>query len=154
MKNVNPYDMFAINEETENEVGIWAEYPIKGQPNRGFKIRLVHSGESNVSYRDALRARLKPLNYRIQQDMVSDEEFESVQHKVFADKIVKEWQSKDENGNYVDGIYGENFTIMPFSKENILEVFKNGPRLFKDIKKQTDNFATFKADEVASDSKN
>lgn len=150
----NPYEMFEINEKVENEEGIWAEYPIKGHPNRGFKIRFVHSGDTNVHYREALRARLKPINYRIQNDMVSDEEFEGILKKVFADKIVKEWQSKDDNGEYVSGIYGDNFEILPFNKENINAAFISGPRLFKDIKKQSDDLASFKAEEVSKDSKN
>lgn len=151
---VNPFEIFEIDSERENTIGIWAEYPVKGQPNRGFRIRIVHSGDTNIAYRDALRARLKPLNYRIQQDMLSDEEFEGIVQKVFADKIIKEWQSKDENGKFVDGIYGENFNILPVTKENVISTFEKAPRLFKDLKKQADNFATFKIEEVKADSKN
>lgn len=150
----NPYEMFEINEKLENEEGIWAEYPVKGHPDKAFKVRFVHSGDTNIHYREALRARLKPLNYRIQQDMVSDEEFEAIQQKVFADKIIKDWQSKDENGNFVQGIYGENFIILPFDKTNVVNTFVNAPRLFKDIKKQSDQLSTFKAEEIKVDSKN
>lgn len=154
MSENNPYAMFEINEKAENEEGTWAEYPVKGQPKRGFKVRFVHSGDTNIHYREALRARLKPLNYRIQQEMVSDEEFDGVVQKVFADKIIKDWKSKDENGNFVDGIYADNFEIVPFSKEAILNTFKVAPRLFKDIKKQADSLATFKQEEVKADTKN
>jgi hypothetical protein len=150
----NPYAMFEIDPNAENEVGIWAEYPIKGHPNKGFKVRFVHSGDSNIPYRDALRARLKPLNYRIQQEMLSDEEFEQIIQKVFTDKIIKEWKVKNDSGEWVDGMYGENFTVIPFNKENVLAAFVSGPRLFKDIKKQADSFATFKSEEVETDSKN
>ena len=150
---LNPYEMFEINEEQENEVGKWAEYPNKDKKH-SFKVRFVYSGDSNVAYRDALRARLKPLNYRIQQEMVSDEEFDLIQQKVFADKIIKEWKVLDEKGEWVDGMYGENFSIIEFNKANVLEAFAKGQRLFKDIKKQADSFATFKAEETATDSKN
>jgi len=131
-QSVNPYAMFQIDDKHENQEGTWAEYPVKGYPNRAFRVRFVHSGDTNIHYREALRARLKPLNYRIQQDMVSDEEFEDIVKKVFVDKIIKQWQSKDDNGNFVDGIYGPGFEILPFSKAEVLQVFSAGPRLFKD----------------------
>lgn len=150
----NPYEMFEINEKLENEEGIWAEYPVKGHPDKAFKVRFVHSGDTNVHYREALRARLKPLNYRIQHDMVSDEEFEAIQQKVFADKIIKDWQCKDSDGNFVQGIYGQDFAIIPFDKANVVATFANAPRLFKDIKKQSDQLSTFKAEEIKVDSKN
>ena len=149
----NPYALFEVNEKVENEEGRWAEYPNKDKKH-SFKVRFVYSGDSNVSYRDALRARLKPLNYRIQQEMVSDEEFEAIQQKVFADKIIKSWMVLNEEGKWVEGMYGDNFSIIEFNKENVINVFQNAPRLFKDIKKQSDSFATFKEEEFQTDSKN
>lgn len=149
----NPYEMFEVNEKQENEEGIWAEYP-NPDKKHSFKIRFVHSGDSNIAYRDALRARIKPLSYRIQQDMVSDEEFELIVQKVFADKIIKDWQVLDENGNWVQGIYSDNFSIVEFNKTNVLEAFAKGKRLFRDIKKQSDNFSSFKLIEMENDSKN
>lgn len=150
----NPFELFQVDSHKENEEGIWAEYPIKGHDGRSFKVRFVHSGDTNIPYRDALRARLKPLNYRIQQDMLSDEEFEDIQKKVFADKIIKGWESKNENGEYVSGIYDDNFGIIEFNRANIYNTFVKAPRLFKDIKKQSDSFATFKDIEIENDSKN
>lgn len=152
--STNPFELFQVDLQKENEDGIWAEYPVPNRPDRGFKIRFVHSGETNISYRDALRARLKPLNYRIQQDMLSDEEFEDIQKKVFADKIVKGWESKNEQGRYVEGIYGSDFEIVEFNKTNVYDVFVKAPRLFKDIKRQADSFATFKNIEIEVDLKN
>lgn len=149
----NPYEVFEINEQQENEVGKWAEYPNKDKKH-AFKVRFVFSGDSNIAYRDALRARLKPLNYRIQQEMVSDEEFDAIQQKVFADKIIKEWMAIDAAGNWVPGMYGEDFEIIEFNKANVVNTFANAPRLFKDIKKQSDSFASFKAEETEVDSKN
>jgi len=145
--------MFEIDDKQENQEGTWAEYPVKGHPTRAFRVRFVHSGDTNIHYREALRARLKPLNYRIQQDMVTDEEFEEVVKKVFVDKIIKQWQSKNDQGEFVDGIYGNGFEILPFSKEAVLQAFAAGPRLFKDIKKQADNVATFKVEEIKADTK-
>lgn len=149
----NPYEMFEINEQLENEEGKWAEYPNKDKKH-SFKVRFVYSGDSNIQYRDALRARLKPLNYRIQQEMVSDEEFDTIQQKVFADKIIKGWKVLDEKGEWVDGMYGDDFTVIEFNKVNVINTFANAPRLFKDIKKQSDSFASFKAEEIETDSKN
>lgn len=158
MSTVNPFEMFTVNEKAENEEGIWAEYPVPGFPKRGFRIRFVHSGNTNTHYRDALRARLKPLNFRIQQELVSDEEYKGITKKVFAEKIIKEWQSKDENGNFVSGIYnfdsGADFEIRECNKENIVHAFEKLPRLFDDIQKQSDSFATFKAIELDDAIKN
>lgn len=149
MSTVNPYEMFAINDKAENEIGQINEYPVPGHLDRAFRIRFVHSGDSNVHYREALRARLKPLSFRIQQELVSDEEYEDIVIAVFADKIIKEWSvadGRDESGELIfkPGIYGEDFAILPVSRENITHVFKQGRRLFRDIKKQADSFATFK----------
>lgn len=149
----NPYEIFEVKTREENEVGIWAEYPIPGHPKRGFRVRFVHAGETNPVYREALRARMKPLNFRVQQDMVSDEEFESIQHPVYADRVIKEWESKDENGQYTAGIYGPGFAILPVNRENIVSTFTAAPRLFKDIKKQAENFATFRRQELEVDAK-
>lgn len=144
MSATNPYEMFEIDTQAENEEGIIVEYPVKGHDNRSFRVRFVHSGDSNVHFRDALRARLKPLSFRIQQEMVTDEEYEDILIAVFADKIIKSWESKDENGNYVSGLYSDDFAIIPADKASIANLFKKARRLFRDIKKQSDNFATFR----------
>jgi hypothetical protein len=143
-ENVNPFEMFEINTSAENEIGMIAQYPVPNHENRGYMIQFVHSGDTNTHFRDYLRARMKPLSFRINQELVSDEEYEDLLIEVFAEKIIKSWKSKDENGNFVDGIYGQNFEILPVTKANIIACFKSARRLFKDIKKQSDNFASFK----------
>ena len=142
--STSPYDIFKIDEKSENEEGITAEYPVPNQPKRGFKVRFVHAGETNHHYRNYLRAILKPMNFRLQQDLVQDEEYEELLKGVFAKKIIKDWQVKDENGNWVQGIYGPTFEVLPFNELNIITVFMDAPRLFKDIRKQAENFSTFK----------
>lgn len=149
----NPYEVFEIDETRENEEGKWAEYPNKDKKH-SFKVRFVYSGDSNIAYRDALRARLKPLNYRIQQEMVSDEEFDAIQIKVFADKIIKAWKVLNDNGEWVDGMYGDDFAIIEFNKTNVISTLNKAPRLFKDIKKQSDSFTTFRDEAKDADSKN
>ncbi len=145
---VNPYGLFEVDKEAENEVGIWAKYPVKGFPEKETRIRFVHSGQTNPKYRDALRAVLKPLKFRIDQDLVNDEEYESLKMPVYAKHIIKEWQVKDENGNFVPGIYGDDFAILPVTVENMLSAWGKGIRLFRDIDAQASQFATFKKQEL------
>lgn len=149
MSVANPYEMFEINTQAENVEGLTVQYPVKGFADKSFQVTFVHSGDSNVHFREALRARLKPLSFRIQQEMVEDEEYEDILIAVFAEKIIKAWKVQDginADGSpiFVDGIYGPDFTILPFEKANVVNLFKQARRLFRDIKKQSDNFATFR----------
>lgn len=149
----NPYEIFEVDKEAENNVGISVEYPVKGFPERGFKVRFVHAGETNMKWRDAQRAALKPLKYRIDQELVTDEEFMDILKPLYAAHIIKEWFAKDDTGNYVPGIYGDDFAILPVTKENITATFKKAPRLFRDIRNQAESFATFKKQEQAETAK-
>lgn len=150
---MNPYEIFQVNNERENDRGITLEYPVKGDDSKGFRIRIVHAGDTNPAYRDAVRARLKPMTFRIQQDLVSDEELELVLAPVYADKIIKSWEVL-EDGKWVPGIYGPNADIIPVTKENIVNTFKLAPRLFKDIRKQAESISSFKLEERDEITKN
>lgn len=149
-ENASPYAMFEVNAKAENEIGYTVEYPVPNNPDKNYQVTFVYAGETNVHFREALRARLKSLSFRIQQDLVTDEEFEDIQIATFADKIIKNWKVQDgfeadgKTPRFVQGIYGNNFEILPFEPKNVVELFKSARRLFKDIKKQADNFATFR----------
>ena len=149
----NPYDMFKVDSEQENNVGAVLEYPVPGHDDKAFRVRIVHAGDTNPHYRNALRARLKPLTFRIQNDLVSDEELEAIVKPVYADKIIKDWEVKVD-GEWVKGIYGPDFTILPVTVENITNVLNVAPRLFVDIRKQAEAISTFKSDAIKDNSKN
>lgn len=150
---MNPYEIFQVDEETENKEGVVLEYPVKDRDDKAFRVRIVHAGDTNPAYRDYLRARLKPLNFKLQHDLASDEELLAVMRPVFAEKIIKSWEVLVD-GVWVPGIYGDNFDVLPVTKENMVNVLTSAPRLFKDIRSQAESLALFKSDNRKASSKN
>jgi len=149
----NPYEIFQVDEAAENETGVFLEYPVPGHSDKAFRVRIVHAGDTNPAYRNAVRFRLKPLNFKIQHDLATDEELISAIIPVFAEKIVKDWEVLND-GEWVKGIYADDFSILPVSQQNIIDVLHKAPRLFKDIRSQAESLAVFKADARKESAKN
>lgn len=142
----NPYAKYHTDRDLI-EAGIIYE-------DEDVRIKVTYAGTENNRYDKLLKLRLKPFETRIRNDNFSDKEFHKVLGEVYAETVVKSWEVKDDDGNFVPGIYDEEGNILPFSKENVIKGFALGDRLFADVIKVATNFNLFRQGQKEEDAKN
>jgi len=145
-KKVNPYDKYKLDPEIKKQ-GIWYE-------DEDVRILATFAGTENSRYDKMLKLRLKPYETRIRNDNFSDKAFHEVLAEVYAETVILGWESKNDAGEFVSGIYNEEGEILPFSKENVAMGFKLGDRLFTDVIKLATNFNLFRRGQQEEDAKN
>jgi len=132
----NPYAKFHLDSELV-KAGIWYE-------DEDVRVKVTYAGSENSRYDKMLKLKLKPYETRIKNDNFPDSEFHKVLGEVYAVTVVVAWEVRDENGNWVSGIYNEEGDIMDFCEENIIKGFALGNRLFLDVIKVASNFNLFR----------
>ena len=133
----SPYELFKTDEKFEVEQGVTLDY---GE----FKIRIARAGGANKRFGKLLNTRLKPHRRQMETDTMDEKVALKIMIETYADTIVLGWEGvKDETGK-----------IMVYSKENVIKLFTDLPELFRDVQRQADNVALFRAEELAEDSKN
>jgi hypothetical protein len=146
MAKRNPYDKYKIDPEIK-AAGITYE-------DEDVRITVTYAGAENSRYDKMLKLRLKPYETRIRNDNFPDSEFHKILAAVYSECVVRNWESKDEEDNFVQGVYNEDGEIMPFTKENVCIGFGLGDRLFQDVIKVATNFNLFRKVQKEEDAKN
>lgn len=131
----NVYEMFETNKDLEQK-GIIVDY---GQ----FRVRLAHAGGSNKKYKDLLDAKLKPYERQMNAQIMDDEVGTQILREVYAATIVLDFEVKNEDGTYTQGVPSKD-GVTPFSTKEVIRLFVELPVLFIDLKKQAENFALYR----------
>lgn len=142
----NPYAKYKVDENVSQQ-GIWYE-------DEDVRINVTFAGNENTRYDKMLKLKLKPFETRIRNDNFSDDAFHKVLAEVYAATVVKAWEVKNLNGEFVSGIYNEEGDILPFTEENVKQGFLLGNRLFQDVIKVATNFNLFRQGQKEEDAKN
>ena len=142
----NPYAKYKVD-ESATKAGIWYE-------DDDVRIKVTYAGPENPRYDKMLKLKLKPFETQIRNDTFSDKAFHKVLAEVYAATVVLEWEVKDENDNFIPGIYNEDGDILSFSEENVKMAFGLGQRLFSDVIKVATNFNLFRQGQKDDDIKN
>jgi hypothetical protein len=74
--------------------------------------------------------------------------------ELYADAIVIGWESKNKEGNFVEGIHDENGDIQPVNHDNIVKLFVALPDHFKDVQDQADKLAVWRIETLQEGTKN
>lgn len=126
------YKTFQTNEKAERE-GVILDYGpnSKGEPT---EIRVARAGGGNVKYAKALELRLKPYRRQVMNEVIEPKVLENIFMEVYADTVVLGWS----------GVELRDGTPLPYSRENVIRLFKDLPALFEDIKEQSQKIALFR----------
>lgn len=142
----DPYGDFTTDEEATSK-GIMIDYG-------AFRVRVALVDDTNKAFSKLKSTLFKPLQHKIETKTVSDEEVMEVLQKAFASKGILSWEVKGDDGNFVTGIQLPSGEIAEVTTANILAVFTERSRVFKDLYKQASDYTLFRKAELDDERKN
>lgn len=131
------YEAFRTDKEAERN-GIIVDY---GE----FRITVARAGGANKQYQKALEVRTRPLRRAIDSGSLDNERSTEILRQVYAQTVVRNWEVKNEDGEWVPGIEGPEGDLVPFNRDNVLTTFNALPDLFSDLMQQAQSHALFTA---------
>lgn len=132
------YDQFKTDPQLESREGVILDYG-------DFRVTVLRAGGNNKAYQRALETKTRPYRRAIQTETMSPERSLQVLREVYAEHVVKRWEVKNEDGEWVEGVEGPDGDILPANPDNILRVFNDLPDLFMDIQEQANKVGLFRA---------
>jgi hypothetical protein len=142
----NPYAKYHTDDNLI-KAGIFYE-------DEDVRIKVTYAGTENERYTKMLKLKLKPFETQIRNETFSDKAFHKVLAEVYAATVVQSWEVKDENDNWVPGIYSEEGEVLEYNETNVKLGFGLGERLFQDVIKVATNFNLFRQGQKEEDTKN
>lgn len=139
------YDTFETDSNLEVE-GVILDYG-------DFRIRVAHSGGANKKFIALMETKLKPLRRGLETGAVSNDRAAAIMMEIFAKTIVKSWETMVD-GEYKVGIEDRDGNLLPFNEENVLQTFRNLPKLFQDVQEQAGSIANFRVADLEEEGKN
>lgn len=139
---MNLFKQFGTDAEMEKS-GIWLQYG-KTEDGRPIRIKIARAGGSNQKYLKVLDIKTKPIRRQIQNDMIDLSTSDAIMMEVFAETVVLGWENVEDK----DG------APIPFTKENVVALFKELPDLFADVRDQATKSALFRTEVLENEGKN
>ncbi|AFV81272.1 hypothetical protein F862_gp040 [Vibrio phage vB_VpaS_MAR10] len=146
-KKTSPFAMFRTS--TNDEVnGVYINYG-------SFRILVAHAGGANTAYNRLLMKLGKPYLKLIKSGNLPEEVTKEIDEKLYTQTIIKGFQvdeSKDgdKEPKWVSGIPTESGEVVEYNEENLVNLLRELPHLFDDIKAFAMDMSNFKPDlEVA-----
>lgn len=139
------YSTFQTDQKLETE-GVIIDYG-------DFRVRLAAAGQGNKSYARYAEKKLKPVRRAMEAGTLSNERSSAIMADIYAQTVVLMWETK-KDGEWVEGIDGEDGELLPFNKANVELTLVNLPRLFVDLQEQAMSLANFRKDELETEAGN
>lgn len=130
------YNSYKTSPDLEKN-GVWLNYG-------DCKILVARAGGANKRFEALAKARLKNYQKAIQVGALSNQKATEIMQEIYSESVVLDWE----------GVTDENGKELPFSKENVLKVFKDLPDLFLDIDEQCRKISNFRQELLEEDAKN
>lgn len=115
---MNIYKHYQTNDTAH--LGTWTKW---GSDGAAFKIARA-SGHDNPKFKNAMERTLRRYKNEIRLEVLPEEVSAEATYEVFADTIVLDWR----------GIQDENGGDLPYTRENVIRLFREIPELFDEIK--------------------
>jgi hypothetical protein len=145
-KKISMYDTFKTDSSMEKD-GIWLDYG-------DFRVKVGYAGGANTAYTKLAEKKFKPMRRAIETGAISNTRQEAILSEIYAESIVFNWQVKDDNDEWKDGIEDPMGGLMEVTAENVTETLKALPHLFRDIVVQVESIANFRVVDLENDAKN
>jgi len=131
MKNL--YDQFETDPAIEKS-GVWIEYGVGTDEEPAPRFLIARAGGANLAFQKMMEAKAKPIRRQLQNDLVETAQLQALEREVFAQTVVLSWQNvTDRQGNPI-----------VFSKNAVVQLFKELPDLFQDIREQANRAALYR----------
>lgn len=137
------FSQFQTDQNAEVD-GIDIDYGIDSRVNERIVIRIARAGGSNSKFAKLWDAKTKPYRRQIQTDTLDNATAERLIHEVYAEAVVLGWS----------GVYNRNGNKLDYTVVNCVQLFKDLPELFNDIRQVATNISAFRVQEREEDAKN
>lgn len=141
----NMYELFDMDAKSEKD-GVWVDYG-------DFRTQLARAGGANKLFQRTLEQKSRPFRRAIQTETIDAETVNRILRETYAMAVVRDWQVKVD-GEWKQGIHGEDGTVLPFNTANVLVVYNRLPELFDDHRELASKTALFRAVLREEDAKN
>lgn len=121
------------------------------------KFLLARAGGANEKFKRTLAAKMKPHRHAIDNETMSEDTAMRIQAEVFAESVVLKaevLQVVDGKETWVPGLEGPTGEVLPFTKENLVQMFLDLPELFADVRGLSMKAANFRRQQDEADAKN
>lgn len=139
----NPYAAFST--DTRSEVtGVWINYG-------DFRVLVARAGGANEAYNLALDRKARAMR---RTGVTSAKRLEALALELLAEYCIKDWQVKNDAGNFMPGITmpdGENDV---FNIANVQKVFKAYPDLARALLAEASSLELFQEEQLEEESGN
>jgi len=124
------YKTFTTDQELENR-GIVLDF------GGDEWVRVARAGNGNKKFVKLLEQLMKPHRRALQLGTMDDNKANEIMHRVFAEAVILDWH-----------ITGSDGVAIPFNPENAIKVFADLPEFFAHVKREAENLANFRRDEL------
>lgn len=128
------WDQYKTDQSLE-ESGVW-------KPFGDYQVKIARAGVGNPRYEQALERHAKSARHR----KMSVAEMQAISLDMLVTHCVKGWKTKVD-GEWEDGIELADGSIVPATREVLLQVFEQIPNLREAIQRIADDYEEFKAEE-------
>jgi hypothetical protein len=136
------FEQFATDETKEND-GVVVEYGTNADGTI-ISFTLSNAGKSNKAFVRLLGAKLKPYQRQLEMKTADNSIMERVMMEVFVGAVLKGWNNvQDETGS-----------VIPYSKENAIQLFNKLPRLYDDLDAKSKDISLFRVETLDNEAKN
>ena len=132
--------------ETDQELeqgGIVLDYG-KNKHGKPIEIRIARAGGSNTKFSKVAEFLLKPHRRSIANETIDNDVLDAVFREIYAKAVVIGWT----------GVLDKDGTELAFTEANVIDLFKQMPDLFADIRQSAEKMRLFQRLELEDDAKN
>jgi hypothetical protein len=142
------YKKFANDKELEVG-GVWAEF------DEGIELKMRRAGGANERYMKTLQRKLEPHQRKLRTgERLAYDLNRRLLAESYAEAVVCDWRSKQEDGTYTSTIEGPDGSPMVFSVEACAKLFFDLPDFFALVISDAENRAMFATQDKQADAKN
>lgn len=118
------------------------------------RVTMARAGATNPAFVKAMNKRTQPYRRQIARNDMSPEKELEILREVYADAIIQNWEIK-RGDTWSPGIEGENGTVIPFTRDNVILTLTNLPDLFTELQSLASGGQHYRVEEDReADSKN
>lgn len=108
-----------------------------------FRVRIGRMGGSNTKYLAAVARASQPHRHAIQAGTIAPDTAEKMMLGIMASSVILGWESQNNDGEFVPGVYLPDGQIEPYSQDAVTRALRDLPELYKDIRTQAQNVNLF-----------
>jgi hypothetical protein len=143
------YETFKTDRDLESK-GIVLDYG-------SFRVTVARAGGANRGFERALEQKTRPFRRAIQADTFGMDRMKQLVKETFVETCVRNWEvnlGSIEDPNWQQGIEAEDGSLLPYNRENVLDVFNKLPDLYNDMQEQAAKAALFRVEVREEEAKN